>query len=117
MAGNNKGIVVGGNFTVNGHFAYGNRNIQQGDINSPTDEINNLIEAVLEASKELSPEEQEEVKEYTDVIQSEVNAKQPKKNMIKTALNGLKKFVSSEKVIDAVTKLVPVILGFIEKLG
>lgn len=117
MDDSNKGISVGGDFIVGGHFANGEHIVQQGNINSGSDEIATLIQTVLEAAKELSPAEQEEVKEYTDVIKSEVAAEKPKKNMIKTALSGLKNFVTNEKFINAVAKLTPVVLDFVEKLG
>lgn len=116
MDDNNKGITVGGNFTIGGNFAYGNNNIQQGTFGYEKEELTKLIQTVLEASKELSPKEQEEVREYIDVVQTEVVSGKPKKNMIKTALNGLKSFVTNEKFVDAVAKLSPAIIGIIEKL-
>ena len=122
MEDGNKGISVGTinlNGTGNVALVNGNNNntSQQISNNSSMSEITDLIQTVLEAAKELSPAEQEEVKEYTDVIKSEVAAEKPKKNMIKTALSGLKNFVTNEKFINAVAKLAPVVLDFVEKLG
>lgn len=85
--------------------------------NISTEELANLINATLEAAKELSPKEQKEVKEFTDVIMLEASAKKPKKGMIKTALGGLKNIVTSEKFIDAVAKLGPVVLDLIENIN
>lgn len=102
------------NISAGGHLAIGDGNIQQGSINSPTDEISKLIQAVLDASSELEPEQQQEAKEYVEVIQNEVSAEKPKKSMLKTALDGLKQIVTNEKFVDAVAKLAPVLLGLIK---
>ena len=114
MKDNKNGPSVGNIFNFGDIVIIGDQNVQKINKDPSTEEITNLIQAVLTAAKDLSPEEQEEVKEYTDVIQCEATAEKPKKSMIKTSLEGLKRIVTSDKFIDAVTKLSPVVMSFVQ---
>lgn len=64
--------------------------------------LDKLLDAVRQASQALSPEEQEEVTESLEVIETEAKSEKPKKSMLKMALKTLKGFTGVVEFVTAV---------------
>lgn len=111
------------NYVVNGtrnniqQGSHMTMNIQNGS-SIDTQEINKLLNQLLDdLDKYFSEdqfEEKQEAEEYIEVIQGQIVEEQPKKGLLKTALNGLKALNDSATFVSTVAGISQ-ILGFLPK--
>ena len=86
--------------------------VQNYSIN--TQQLTKLINVIRGEITSLPSEDSEAVKENLEVIESELAQPKPRKNFLKTALNGLRAIKGSTEFLAAVAQLVSFIQPFID---
>ena len=103
---NNSGIVGGKENTIHNSNSF--RFPQQDDLNSLLSEFQTVIE-----QDDLSDKKKQVAKEYISTIKEEAGKKEPKKSVIKLTFDGLKELATSEKTLNLIEKLSPIIIALI----
>ena len=112
MGNNYVGINYGGIVGGKGDTIYNANSFrypQQDDLNSLLSDFQSVIE-----QDDLSDKKKQDAKEYISTIKEEAEKKEPKKSVIKLTFDSLKELATSEKTLNLIEKLSPIIISLID---